>query len=297
MTLAKMALLSDRGVVRIAGADASKLLQGTITNDMDLLDGQRAIHAALLTPQGKILFEFLVVKVADDGFLLETAKDQVGSLVKRLITYKLRARVEISDATPEYRVLAVWGGAPVGFPGPTVRSVGPFEDPRLRTLGLRILAEARFAADVAASTDVHEDTPESYDAHRIGLGVPEGGKDYPFGGTFPHEANLDVLNGVSFTKGCFVGQEVVSRVQHRGSARKRIVIVDGDGPLEHGAEVTAGPAAIGRIGSVAGGTALALLRLDRALEAADKGEQLSAGGSRIAMRIPDYLKSAQAVAT
>jgi hypothetical protein len=237
------------------------------------------------------------VKVADDGFLLETAKDQVGSLVKRLNTYKLRARVEISDATPEYRVLAVWGGAPVGFPGPTVRSVGPFEDPRLRTLGLRILAEARFAADVAASTDVHEDTPESYDAHRIGLGVPEGGKDYPFGGTFPHEANLDVLNGVSFTKGCFVGQEVVSRVQHRGSARKRIVIVDGDGPLEHGAEVTAGPAAIGRIGSVAGGTALALLRLDRALEAADKGEQLSAGGSRIAMRIPDYLKSAQAVAT
>src|SRR5512145_1383786 len=100
MTLAKMALLPDRGVVRVAGDDAAKLLQGTVTNDMDLLDKQPAIHAALLTPQGKILFEFFVVKAADDGFLLETAKDQVGSLVKRLAMYKLRARVDIADATP-----------------------------------------------------------------------------------------------------------------------------------------------------------------------------------------------------
>jgi folate-binding protein YgfZ len=262
---------------------------------MDLLDKQPAIHAALLTPQGKILFEFFVVKAADEGFLLETAKDQVGSLVKRLNMYKLRARVGIADATPEYRVLALWGGAPVCH-GPTARSVGPFDDPRLGTLGLRILAETQFAA-VAASTNGRDDTPQSYDAHRIGLGVPEGGKDYPFGDAFPHEANLDLLNGVSFTKGCFVGQEVVSRVQHRGSARRRIVITEGDGPLEPGAEIMAGPAAIGTIGSVAGSRALALLRLDRALEAIDKGEQLSVGGSRITMRVPDYLKSAPAVAS
>ena len=296
MTLAKMALLSDRGVVRVAGEDAWKLLQGTITNDMDLLDRQPAIHAALLTPQGKILFEFFVVKAADQSFLLETAKDQVGSLVKRLVMYKLRARVDIADATPEYRALALWGGAPVCH-GPTARSVGPFHDPRLAALGARILAEARFAADVADSTNGSEDAPEAYHAHRIALGVPEGGKDYPFGDTFPHEANLDLLNGVSFAKGCFVGQEVVSRVQHRGSARKRIVIVEGDGPLQPGSEIMAGPAAIGTTGSTAGRQALALLRLDRALEAIDKGEQLSAGGSRVTMRVPDYLKSAQAAAS
>lgn len=296
MTLAKMALLPDRGVVRVAGEDASKLLQGTVTNDMDLLDKQPAIHAALLTPQGKVLFEFFVVKAADEVFLLETARDQVGSLVKRLAMYRLRARVDIADATPGYRVFALWGDAPVSR-APTGGSVGPFDDPRLGALGLRILAEARFAADAAASSDGSGEPPEAYHARRIGLGVPEGGKDYPFGETFPHEANLDLLNGVSFTKGCFVGQEVVSRVQHRGSARKRIVIVEGDGPLKPGAEIVAGPAAIGTIGSVAGSRALALLRLDRALEALDKGEQLTAGGSRVTMRVPDYLKSAQAAAS
>jgi folate-binding protein YgfZ len=130
---------------------------------------------------------------------------------------------------------------------------------------------------------------KDYQAHRIARGVPEGGKDYALGDTFPHEADLDLLNGVSFTKGCFVGQEVVSRVQHRGSARRRIVIVESDGPLETGAEIVAGPAAIGTIGSVAGSRALALLRLDRAQEAISKGEWLTAGGARIAMRLPGYL--------
>jgi folate-binding protein YgfZ len=137
----------------------------------------------------------------------------------------------------------------------------------------------------------------SYHAHRIALGVPEAGKDYPLGDTFPHEANLDALGSVSFTKGCFVGQEVVSRMQHRGTARKRIVIVEGDGPLEHGSEILAGPAAIGTIGSVAGGQGLALLRLDRAQEAVAKGEPLTAGGARITTRLPDYLKTTETAAS
>ena len=296
MTLAKMALLPDRGVVRVAGEDAWKLLQGTVTNDMALLDSQAALHAALLTPQGKVLFEFFAAKAADGGFLLETAIDQVGSLVRRLTMYKLRAKADIADATTDYRVLALWGDAPVCH-GPTARTVGPFQDPRLEALGVRVLAEARFASDIASSTNGSEQTAEAYHAHRIALGVPEGGKDYPLGDTFPHEANLDVLGGVSFTKGCFVGQEVVSRVQHRRSARKRIVIVESDGPLETGAEVMAGTATIGAVGSVAGRRALALLRLDRAQEATAKGEELSAGGRRIAMRVPDYLKSVQAAAS
>jgi folate-binding protein YgfZ len=114
------------------------------------------------------------------------------------------------------------------------------------------------------------------------------------GDTFPHEANLDLLNGVSFAKGCFVGQEVVSRMQHRGVARKRIVIVEGEGPLRSGADIVAGSATIGTIGSVAGNRGLALLRLDRAEEASAKGEGLTAAGGRIAMRLPDYLKSQRA---
>jgi folate-binding protein YgfZ len=290
-----MALLPDRGVVRVAGEDAGKLLQGTITGDVAALDSRSASYAALLSPQGKVLFDFFVVKAAG-GFLLESGTDQVGALMKRLAMYKLRARVEIADATPDYRVIALWGDEPAAVHGPAAGTIGPFHDPRLAGLGQRVLADAAFAADVAASASARTESPEAYHAHRIALGVPEGGKDYALGETFPHEANLDVLGGVSFAKGCFIGQEVVSRVQHRGTARKRIVIVEGERPMRTGSAVMAGTAEIGIVGSAAGSRALALLRLDRAQEAIDGGQALSADGGRIAMRVPGYLKSAQAVA-
>jgi len=293
MTAARIALLPDRGVVRVAGEDAEKLLQGIITNDMALLADRSAIHASLLTPQGKILFEFFVVK-ATDGFLLDTGREQADGLIKRLMMYKLRAKVDIADANDAYRVYALWGPSVTG-PGETSQTFS-FRDPRLPALGLRILAEAGFAADVASASNGFDASLEDYHAHRIALGVPEGGKDYAFGDSFPHEANFDVLGGISFTKGCFVGQEVVSRMQHRGLTRKRIVIVEGDRPLQSGTEITAGAATVGAIGSVAGNRGLALLRLDRAEEATGKGEPLIAAGSRITMRLPDYLKPAREAA-
>src|SRR5690606_12924518 len=119
---------------------------------------------------------------------------------------------------------------------------------------------------------------------RIALGVPEGGKDYVLGETFPHEADLDLLNGVSFTKGCFVGQEVVARMKHRGTVRKRVVPVEGEAPLVSGASVTAGGVEIGRVGSTAGTLGLALIRLDRAAETRARGEPLVAGGIAIGLR-------------
>jgi folate-binding protein YgfZ len=286
MTQTKVARLHDRSIVRVAGEDAGKLLQGIVTNDMELLAGQPAIHTALLTPQGKILFEFFLVK-ATDGFLLDTCRGQADGLVKRLMMYKLRARVSIDGPSLQDQVLAQWRG-PQRHAGKVGESVS-FPDPRLVQLGWRSIVDAAAGA-------VPDAAAEDYHAHRIALGVPEGGKDYALGDTFPHEANLDVLGGVSFTKGCFVGQEVVSRMQHRGSVRKRIVIVEGDGPLQSGSDIMAGAAAIGTIGSTAGRQALALLRLDRAREAIDKGEPLTAAGARIAMRLPDYLKSVRAAA-
>lgn len=285
MTQTKIALLPDRSIVRVAGEDAEKLLQGIITNDMDLLASQPAIHAALLTPQGKILFEFFVVKAAG-GFLLDAGREEADGLVKRLTMYKLRARVDIADQSAGHWVQAFWGGSQ-RLPE---KAEGAFTDPRLPALGWRSIASEK--ANAAASA-----TTEDYHAHRISLGVPEGGKDYVLGDTFPHEANFDALSSVSFSKGCFVGQEVVSRMQHRGTMRKRIVIVEGDGPLQPGTDIMAGPATIGTIGSVAGRQALALLRLDRAQEAIDRGGQLTAGGATIAMRLPDYLKSAGAAAS
>jgi tRNA-modifying protein YgfZ len=285
MTPARIARLADRGVVRVAGADAEKLLQGIVSNDMELLASQAAIHAALLTPQGKILFDFFVVR-AGDGFLLEVARDKAADLAKRLNLYKLRAKVDIQDVSEDYRVLALWG------PSPSAREEAAgtvsFADPRLPALGLRILADARSPRGNAASADALDAAPEDYHAHRIALGIPEGGKDYVLGDTFPHEADLDQLGGVSFSKGCFVGQEVVSRMQNRGNVRKRVVPIEGEGPLASGAEVKVGTAVIGTVGSVSGRSALALLRLDRAAEAKAKGQTLAADGVAVTLSKPDW---------
>ena len=284
-TAARIALLADRGVVRVTGEDAQRLLQGVITGDMELLSAQPAIFAALLTPQGKILFEFFVVQVPG-GFLLETAADKAADLAKRLAMYKLRAKVEIRDESATWRALAAWG--------PGLRNASDaagavvFQDPRVPALGVRILIGTGRACGMASTVGGLEARPEDYHAHRIALGVPEGGKDYAFGEAFPHEADLDQLCGVSFTKGCFVGQEVVSRMQNRASIRKRVVPVEGTGALTTGVKIEAGAAVIGTIGSVAGARGLALVRLDRAAEAAAKGEALTAGGMAIELRKPDW---------
>jgi folate-binding protein YgfZ len=286
MTPARIARLADRGVVRVIGTDAEKLLQGVISNDMELLAAQPAIHAALLTPQGKILFDFFVVR-AGDGFLLDVARDKAVDLAKRLNLYKLRAKVGIQDVSEDYRVLALWG-SPGGREETIETGTVLFADPRLPALGLRILADARSARGEVAAADALDAAPEDYHAHRIALGVPEGGKDYALGDTFPHEADLDQLGGVSFSKGCFVGQEVVSRMQNRGNVRKRVVPIQGEGPLASGAEVKVGAAAIGTVGSVAGRLALALLRLDRAAEAKAKNQILAVDGVAVTLSKPDW---------
>lgn len=129
---------------------------------------------------------------------------------------------------------------------------------------------------------------DAYHAHRIGLGVPEAGKDFAIGETFPHEADLDLLHGVSFEKGCFIGQEVVARMKHRGSVRKRVVPVEAAAPLRSGAAILVGDAEIGRIGSVAGAHGLALVRLDRAAEASAKGQKLLADGIAVTLCKPGW---------
>jgi tRNA-modifying protein YgfZ len=282
MVPAKIALLPDRGVVRVAGADAKKLLQGLISNDLELLEKQAAIHAALLSPQGKILFEFFVV-AAPTGFLLETARAQSAPLLRRLSLYKLRAKVELSDGGSDYSVLALWQNSPASL----ISGNLAFADPRLLDLGMRIIAETRVAGEVAAAGTVAA-TAQDWHAHRIRLGVPEAGRDYPLGDTFLHEANFDQLHGVSFDKGCFVGQEVASRMQHRGGGRKRVVPVAAEAQLTSAAVIKAGPVPIGALGSVDGRRALALLRLDRAAEALANGVGITADDIPITLLQPSW---------
>lgn len=284
-------VLEDRGVVAVVGADAEKLLGGLITNDMVLLDAvpgdwAPALYAALLSPQGKILFDFLVVRTAD-GFLLETARAKAGELVKRLSMYKLRAAVEIRDVSAGHVVAALWGAQTVSF-GEFV-GAHAFADPRFAALGIRIITENDRSAAALSATGGAAASADDYHEHRIGLGVPEGGRDFAFGDTFPHEALLDQLHGVSFTKGCFVGQEVVSRMQHRATVRKRVVPVVGDIPLPAGPlPVLAGDVDIGRLGSVAGPRGLALLRLDRVAEARRDGVAITAGGVALYVEVPPF---------
>lgn len=278
MSHCRAALLSDRSVLRVTGEDAHKLLQGVITNNLDRAQSGTAIHAGLLSPQGKILFEFFVV-TAGDGYFIEVVRDKAADLVKRLGFYRLRAKVEIAEA-PEFSVAAAWDGearAPAGAIA--------YGDPRLAELGVRLLLPS---GETVAGLGCEAASEDDYHAMRIKLGVPEGGRDYDFGDAFPHDALFDQLNGVDFKKGCFVGQEVVSRMQHRGTARKRILPVEGDAPLKSGAEIEAGDLPIGPIGSVDGVFGLALVRLDRVEDAVAKGKALMAGETRITLHRPSF---------
>lgn len=281
---AQFALLADRGVVSVSGEDAGKLLQGLLTNDVDLLDRQAAMHAGLLSPQGKILFDFLVVKIAG-GFLIDVARDKAAELVKRLAMYKLRAKVVIRDASPEWQVYAVWNGEAAAC-GASEAERLTYADPRLPALGSRMLVRV---GTVVTAASAQPSTAAAYHAHRIALGVPEGGTDFMLGDAFPHEALFDQLGGVSFTKGCYVGQEIVSRMEHRGTARKRVVPVVADAALPvSGCEIKAGETVIGTLGSTAGDRGLALLRLDRAAEAMAKGEAIRAGDIAIRIELPGF---------
>ncbi|MBS0241988.1 MAG: folate-binding protein YgfZ [Proteobacteria bacterium] len=270
MNACHLSLLEDRGAISVTGPDAKSFLDNLITNDMDLLASKPAIHAALLTPQGKILFEFFVVPHAD-GYLLETARKTAPDLVKRLTLYRLRAKVTLNDLSASRTVIATWGG-----PAPTEPLATSYADPRHGGLGVRLIVPPEIASKYAAE----DEGPAAYATHRISLGVPEAGLDYALGDTFPHEADFDLFAGVSFTKGCFVGQEVVARMQHKTVVRKRVARVTASGhDLASGAEIKVGEATIGIVGSTSGPSALALLRLDRASEALAKGMPIFAAGT------------------
>ena len=274
----KGALLDDRGVVKVAGEEAASFLHGLVTNDVENMRAGQARYAALLSPQGKILFDFFIYRApAETGatFLIDCPASATADLVKRLGFYRLRAKIAIADVSEEWRVAALLDGAP-----PSDRDGFFYEDPRDARLGFRaILRRAEAANLTQAAAD--------YESHRISLAAPKGGVDFAYADAFPHDVNMDLLNGLDFKKGCYVGQEVVSRMRHRGGARKRIVRVRFAGPPPPAGEaVKAGEAMIGVLGSSSGAVGLALIRLDRLAEAKAGGRALAAQGVEIAVEEP-----------
>ena len=280
------ALLPDRGVVKVAGDDARRFLNGLVTNDMGKVAPANPRFAALLTPQGKIIVDFIIAEApaADGGgYFLDCPRALAPELVEKLNFYKLRAKVICEDLSDVLGVMAVWNGA-----GDSEYGFG-YPDPRLPALGMRVMLPPHLAAEAAADLGASLTDAESYDAHRIELGIPRGGFDFIYADTFPHEADMDQLNGVDFDKGCYVGQEVVSRVEHRASARSRVLPIAYEefSPLS-GLPITAGDKQVGTLGSTAKGRGLALMRLDRIEDAIAGGVPLEAGGITIRPVKPDW---------
>lgn len=266
--------LPRRGVVALEGGDVADFLQGIITNDVSQVSPSRSIYGALLTPQGSFLHDFLIAEHGG-ALLLDCDADSLPDLVKRLGMYRLRADVSIDDQHGRWRVLALLpaSGAPGAARG--WRGGVAFTDPRNAGLGDRALLPAD--KEHGDPPGLRQGAPEEYTALRIGLGVADGAEDLVQGGTKPLEGGLDDLNGISFDKGCFVGQEVTARMKHRGLVRKRMVPVAFEGPPPPpGTPVSNGRSVVGEIRSGTRDLAMALLRLDQM-----DSEHLHAGDLRI----------------
>lgn len=260
-------VLNDRAIIAVSGAEARSFLQGLITNDVDKLTSDLPLYAALLTAQGKILFDFLLYE-HDGAILLDCARVVAEAFEKRLCMYRLRAKVEIT-MRGDLAVVASWNST----------ANGGWRDPRLAELGHRSIT-----LDI-----LDEPSANAFTAHRLDLGVPEGcdfGQD-----TFALDGDLEELNGVSFDKGCYVGQELTARMKHRGTARKKLLPIEAtEGGLPPpGSRVLANGIDLGAITSIYQSRGFALLRLDRLAEA--QNAMTVSEGTPLVVRKPLWLFS------
>jgi tRNA-modifying protein YgfZ len=287
-----IALLPDRGLIELRGPDAAHFLQGLVTNDVEKCLPGAATFAGLLTPKGKIIVDFLAYRRDPETFWIDAPLSSAADLVKRLSLYRLRAKVEIADLSERYAIGAAWGAGKPSAMEADERVVAMFVDPRYADIGWRLILERAggLAAGLAQAPGAGE-AEAAYHRHRIALAIPQGGLDYAYGEAFPHEACYDSLHGVDFRKGCYVGQEVVSRMHHKGVAKTRIAGVRGSEPFAtagRGAEIEAGDKPMGQLGSSAGALGVAMVRLDRIEEATQAGTPLKIGTITVTLRQPAW---------
>jgi folate-binding protein YgfZ len=277
--------LDGRAVLELGGDDRRAFLQGLISNDVDKVDGGRAVWSALLTPQGKFLFELFVVE-AGDRFLIDAEAARIEELRKKLSIYKLRAKVTLTVAEG-LRVWAMPGqgaAAALGLPADAGAAVARdggvvYVDPRLAALGARaILPEG-------VNPGLPEGSFGDWDRTRLLLGVPDGSRDLPVDKAILLENGFDELHGVDFSKGCYMGQELTSRTKYRGLVRKRLMPVDIDGPTPApGTPVMAGEAEAGEMRSADGEVGVAMIRLEHFRARTP----LTCGTARLTPRQPEW---------
>jgi hypothetical protein len=277
--------LPDRALLAVAGAEARAFLQGLISNDVDKIAPGRAIHAALLTPQGKYLHDFFVFE-RDGALCLDAEAGRADDLLRRLAAYRLRRKVEIARGAEPLAVFALLGAPPPAAPpaGATV-----YRDPRLAGLGWRAAAPPE-AARAFAAAGYAPGARADYDRLRLALGVPDGSRDLVPEKSLLLENGFDELDGVDFEKGCYVGQEITARMKHRALIKKRLfpVAIDGAAPPP-GTPVAFGEVDSGEMRSSLDGQGLALLRLDHVAASLRDGTPFVAGEARLTPRKPAWL--------
>jgi tRNA-modifying protein YgfZ len=260
-----IATLDNRSHIAIDGEVAEHFLHNLVTTDIVGLQPSELRPGALLSAQGKVMFGFLVFRTSN-GFMFEVAHQDASDFVKRLKFFRLRANVNIAEPRPVL-VKVIWN------------------EPNHDGADLRDARFANLAVWRGIETVPSSVADDVWTWLRIAHAVAEPHVDYTYGEVFPHDINLDQTAGLSFSKGCYVGQEVVSRMHHRGTARWRLMVAKGEG-LEQGAEVTAGAKASGALGSVGGGIAMALVRLDRIKDALNRNLPIEAAGKQISLSFP-----------
>ena len=265
--MTRLARLPERGVIEIAGDDRVTFLQGLVSNDAAEARAGRAVWAALLTPQGKWLADFFIL-AEPDRLLLDAERAQLPALAQRLSRFRLRSKVVIG-ARDELSVYAAWDGA-------WTRGGIAAPDPRLPDAGWRVLAAEPLQTTASA---------DEWDWHRLALGLPDGSRDLEAEKTVLLEAGFDELRGVSWTKGCYMGQELTARTKYRGLVKRRLVPVEVEGPLPSaGTRVLRNGVEVGTMRSGRDQRGLAVLRLD-ALR-----DRLSSGDALLTPRIPGWMR-------
>ena len=290
------ALLKEREVIDVTGPDSRAFLQGKISNNMDNLNPEQSMYAAMLTPQGKYLYDFIVID-KNPAIWMDTEKARCDALTQRLNLFRLNSDVQIYPQGSSLTVVAIWGAEALSCVGlkdkagltSAFGSGLALTDPRHSSLGSRLIAPTTDINSLTSSLGIEKASSAAYDAHRLHLGIPDGSRDLVVDKSFLLESNFEDLNGVAFDKGCYIGQENTARQKHRGTIRKRLVKVRIDGPTpDPNTPVTWRNDEIGTMRSSRDDQGIAMIRLDRWEKANEEGATLYAGSAVVVPIKPDW---------
>jgi hypothetical protein len=282
--------LENRGLIKIEGADARDYLQGLVSQDMTRVSAAQAVYAAFLTPQGKFLYDFFCLEM-DGALLIDCEADRRSDFFKRLSLYKLRSQVTLTDVTESFQVYGVLGDTAklgLGAERGETRTLGggvAYVDPRLASMGARVVLPV--GDTTLEDAGLTQGTLNDFEHARIALGLPDGARDMMVDKALLLENGFEELDGVSFTKGCFMGQELTARTRYRGLVKKRLLPVSIEGPAPApGTKLEINGEEAGEMRSSQGDIGLALIRLDHLQD----GVRFTAGDTMLTPTIPDWVQ-------